>query len=263
MDKELHLLAEKWLGKTVSAVIDRPIGYRHVTDHGTVIYPVNYGFIPGTIDGDGEETDVYVLGPDAPLNEVHGVVVGVIHRTNDCEDKLVMAADYTDPADFTQNVIREKTAFVEQYFRSELIALTEKSCGAVIFRNDRRAREYLVVFQNGSRTYSIPKGHTEANETDEECARREVFEETGLDVRFIEGFRESVSYPLNMPDINVARRKAVVLFLARVGGTNSFSQANEGEIGKYLWLGADEAVKTLPKHYASVIEAAEKFLQNR
>ena len=31
------------LGKAVHAVVDRPIGYRH----GDIVYPVNYGYIPG------------------------------------------------------------------------------------------------------------------------------------------------------------------------------------------------------------------------
>lgn len=261
MDEELRLLADNWLGKTVSAVIDRPIGYRHVTDRGTVIYPVNYGYIPNTVGGDGEEIDVYVLGPDVPVHEAHGIIAGVIRRTDDCEIKLVMAADSAAPADFTQNVIREKTSFVERFFHSEIISLDEKSCGAVIFRNNNGKREYLVVFQNASRTYSVPKGHIEANETDKECARREVFEETGLDVRFIEGFRESISYPLIFADMHVPRRKTVVLFLAEVEGTVTFSQANDGEIGKYLWLGAKEAAELLPKHYAHMAEAAESFIR--
>ena len=37
-----------WLGKTVNITMDRPIGTRH-PKHPEIIYPVNYGYIPGVI----------------------------------------------------------------------------------------------------------------------------------------------------------------------------------------------------------------------
>ena len=46
-----------YLGQTVSVVMDRPLGSKH-PKHG-FIYPVNYGYIPNTISGDGEELDAY------------------------------------------------------------------------------------------------------------------------------------------------------------------------------------------------------------
>ena len=51
--------AERWqkakdlMGKFVHIVVDRPIGYQH----GDIVYPINYGYIPGMIAGDGEEQD--------------------------------------------------------------------------------------------------------------------------------------------------------------------------------------------------------------
>lgn len=41
--------------------MDRPLGTKH-PKHGWE-YPVNYGYIPGTVSGDGEELDAYILGP--------------------------------------------------------------------------------------------------------------------------------------------------------------------------------------------------------
>ena len=43
----------KLLGKIVTVQVDRPIGYLH----GDILYPVNYGFVPGLMGGDGEEQD--------------------------------------------------------------------------------------------------------------------------------------------------------------------------------------------------------------
>ena len=54
-----------YLGQTVTIGIDRPIGYVHRKGEKTLIYPINYGYIPDVLGGDGEELDVYLLGVDA------------------------------------------------------------------------------------------------------------------------------------------------------------------------------------------------------
>ena len=60
----------------------------------------------------------------------------------------------------------------------------EKSCGAVVFRNERRdgaLQRYVLMIKHSSQGhYSFPKGHVEAGETEIKTAEREVFEETGL-----------------------------------------------------------------------------------
>jgi len=91
----------------------RPLGSKH-PKHG-FIYPVNYGFIPGTVSGDGEELDAYVLGEHKPLETFTGKVVAIIHRTNDNDDKLVVMADGRN---YTDEQIRALTEFQEQYFES-------------------------------------------------------------------------------------------------------------------------------------------------
>ena len=73
------------LGKIVHVVVDRPVGYRH----GDILYPINYGYIPGVLAGDGEEQDVYILGISEPITEFDGQVVGAVRRKNDRENKLV------------------------------------------------------------------------------------------------------------------------------------------------------------------------------
>ena len=79
---------KKYLGKIVKVVMDRPLGSKH-PKHGYV-YPVNYGYIPDTKSGDGEELDAYVLGVNEPLQEFEGQVIAIIHRTNDNDDKLIV-----------------------------------------------------------------------------------------------------------------------------------------------------------------------------
>lgn len=105
-----------YIGKTVRVEIDRPLNSKH-PKHG-FIYPVNYGYIPNTLSGDGEELDCYVLGIDEPVGTFEGECIAVIHRTNDDDDKLVIVPKGRY---FTDEEIRELTNFQEQYFESDII----------------------------------------------------------------------------------------------------------------------------------------------
>lgn len=88
MDSEhRNRMITEMMGKPVHIIVYRPIGYQH----GDMVYPVNYGYIPGLMAGDGEEQDAYILGVRQPLAEFDGQVIGAIRRMNDCEDKLVVA----------------------------------------------------------------------------------------------------------------------------------------------------------------------------
>lgn len=107
----------KIIGREVTVVIDRPLGSTH-PKHPYIRYPINYGFIPGILAGDGEEQDAYLLGVDHPVQEFSGEIVAVIHRLDDVEDKWVVSPKNRR---FSEEEIREATAFQEQYFRVRII----------------------------------------------------------------------------------------------------------------------------------------------
>ena len=104
------------LGKNVTVIIDRPMGTYH-PKHRDIFYPVNYGYISGVMAGDGEEQDAYVLGVNEPLQEFTGVVIAIIHRFDDVEDKWVVAPEGVT---FTKEEIWEQVKFQEQYFKAEI-----------------------------------------------------------------------------------------------------------------------------------------------
>ena len=105
------------IGKTVKVTVDRPLGSRH-PNHPDILYHVNYGYVDGVMGGDCEWQDAYVLGVDEPIAEFVGVVIAIIHRTNDCEDKWVVAPNGVS---FTRDEIELAVHFQEQYFESEIL----------------------------------------------------------------------------------------------------------------------------------------------
>lgn len=113
-------LVKSYLGKAVDIKIDRPIGYVHKKENYCLTYPINYGYIPGVIGGDGEELDVYLLGVDKPVTEYSAEIIGIAHRENDVEDKLVAA-----PVDlnFTKEEVEQAIHFQEQYYRTTVEVL--------------------------------------------------------------------------------------------------------------------------------------------
>lgn len=108
--------SKDFLGKIVKVKIDRPLGSKHSEKFPKHIYPLNYGYVPNTISGDGKELDVYVLGVFEPVDEYEGKVIAIIRRTNDNDDKLIVSnKEYTD------DQIRALTEFQEQFFESIII----------------------------------------------------------------------------------------------------------------------------------------------
>ena len=213
------------LGKQVHVVVDRPIGYHH----GNIRYPINYGYIPGIIAGDGEDQDAYILGVNEPISEFDGQVVAAVLRKNDCEDKLVVAPVGSV---YHQGQIAEGVGFQEQYFDSRIIACFEKSCGVLPYRVIDGERKFLLVFETYSQCWSIPKGHIEPGETDEQAALRELYEETGLTAKLNTTHVAAVEYPTS-----AYARKQVAFFLGQVDGIPA---VREGEIEKYKWVTAEE-----------------------
>ena len=111
--EERETLARSYLGRVVHVGIDRPVGYVHHKEKYDLHYPINYGYIPGVLGGDGEEMDVYLLGVDVPVAEYDAHIIAIVHRENDVEDKLVGV-----PAGmaFSKEEIAAAVRFQEQYY---------------------------------------------------------------------------------------------------------------------------------------------------
>ena len=108
--------SKDYLGKILKIKLDRPFGSKH-PEYGN-IYPVNYGYVPNTISGDGKELDVYLLGVFEPVEKYEGECIAIVHRTNDNDDKLIVVPVGKDYSDDAINALIE---FQEQYFEHIII----------------------------------------------------------------------------------------------------------------------------------------------
>lgn len=131
----------------------------------------------------------------------------------------------------------------------------EKSCGAVVYFNFGNEIKYILV-ESTRRHWGFPKGHVVLGETEIETARREICEETGLKVNFIEGFKEEIRYIL-YEDID----KTVVYFLAEAENTNIAIDISE--IEDFAWLNYKDSLEKISfKNVKNVLIKAHQFLLN-
>ena len=109
-------MSEKYLNKIIEVTVDRPLGTKHPKYD--LIYPANYGYIKGTLSGDGEELDAYILDVKSPLVKFTGRVIAIIRRLNEDDDKLIVVEDGKN---FNDEQIRKLTYFQEKYFDSIIL----------------------------------------------------------------------------------------------------------------------------------------------
>ena len=99
----------------------------------------------------------------------------------------------------------------------------EKSCGAVVFTRMNNEIKYLLI-RNLTGIYGFPKGHVEQGETEEQTALREVFEEVGLVVKLVSGFRSEDEHPIPQKENTM---KQIVYFLGEYSNQEFTYQIEE------------------------------------
>jgi len=109
---------KKYIGQTVAIRVDQAIGSTYSGHGEKITYPINYGFVPNTISGDGAELDAYILGVEDPLIEFEGECIAIIHRENDDnDDKLVIVQKGNS---FSDEEIIKLTHFQEKFFEIKI-----------------------------------------------------------------------------------------------------------------------------------------------
>ena len=109
-------LLKKYIGQKVHVTVDRKLGSKH--PNWGFIYPTNYGYIPNTISGDGEELDAYILGVFDPLDFFDGICIAILHRLDENDDKLIVVPEGKN---YTNEQINCLTEFRERFFNHSII----------------------------------------------------------------------------------------------------------------------------------------------
>ena len=138
---------------------------------------------------------------------------------------------------------------------------TEVAAGGVVFRRVTAGFEVAIADQqdriSGEATFRLPKGKVDPGETLEETARREVAEETGLEVRILEPLREQRYEYLDLEGRRVP--KLVHFFLMEHASGDPAPR--DGEFERVFWCPIEEAgVRlTFPGERRAVDEARSRL----
>ncbi len=108
--------AAQYIGKTVTVKMDRPMGSTH--PRCGVLYPVNYGTLPGTNAPDDGEIDAYVVGIFEPVDEFTGMCIAVIHRLDDDDDTRIVVPENTA---YSNDHMLALTEFQERFFHPVVV----------------------------------------------------------------------------------------------------------------------------------------------
>jgi 8-oxo-dGTP diphosphatase len=137
--------------------------------------------------------------------------------------------------------------------RSKTNRSIKRAAGCVAYRRDGDSLLILLILDRYGR-WTLPKGHLEPGESEEQAATREVFEET------------AVTGTLGPPVARIAytvikngrpRAKQVSFFLLHAAVSRVAPQA--GEVGAAEWFAPDEALTRIG--YTQVREVLEQAIK--
>jgi len=114
----------------------------------------------------------------------------------------------------------------------------------VISKSDPSLVALMARFNRGGKLeWCIPKGHLEQDETSEQAAIREVFEETGLEAQIIEYLGE-VNYQFIQDGFKISKTVHVYL-MQQTGGELSFDKDPHKEASELEWVQVSELLARL------------------
>lgn len=224
---------ETMLGRYVRVRVVNPV--HSVNRHSGFTYELNYGLIEGKKHYDFVSSGAYIMGINHPVRTFDGRVIAVIRYRDGSPAEYVVAPKSTrfishQVADAVKFALGDKDAVIE--------CLYERSCGAIVYRFINDELRFLLIKNLRSANWGFPKGHVERGESNEDTARREVLEETGIHIKIMPDFSSKSEYT-----IHGRVEKSVTIFLAKAEDVHTIIQKEE--IEDYAWLGFNKAMERL------------------
>ena len=135
----------------------------------------------------------------------------------------------------------------------------EISAGIVLYNDDNDEVQFLVLKYPGGH-WDFVKGKMENSEEPKQTAIRETKEETGIiDVEFIDGFNEEISYTFYVKNKEIDKK--VIFYL---GKTKSTEIIISHEHLDFAWLNFKDAMERITYENAKrVLTKANNLLQSR
>lgn len=200
-----------------------------------------------------ETINAYIIEDDLLKNkkEYEGKVISVIEMQEKDEKRIVVAKkasqiSYAEIKGYFRDVSELKNA--------KLHCLFEKSAGVILYKKISGKPHYLIIYSKKNYP-GFPKGHIEYGETEEAAAKREVLEETGVQVELKSNFRETISYIV----FDTPIQKEVVFFLAEMP-ENEKINIDINELNGFEIVTFDEAKSILDEGLMEILKVAENVI---
>lgn len=234
------------LGKCVKIRVTNPIGASDA--EGNFTYRLNFGTVIGR-QSHSPVKGAFIMGVNHPVRHFDGRVIAVAKRLSRKEIYFIVAPKSKR---FIIHQIKDALSFLGLDFSVD--CFYERSCGAIVLRDFGNEKRFLLIKNKRSAHWGFPKGHIEEGETDEDTARREVLEETGLHIELLPGFKSKSEYM-----IQGKIEKTVLIFLAQTNDTETIIQPEE--IEDYIWLNFDNALSTLNyENDKAILQRAQEYI---
>ena len=135
--------------------------------------------------------------------------------------------------------------------------IVEKSAGIIPYKDGKfLLLHYPSMKENEKGHWGFPKGHVEEGEREIDTAKREMKEETGLDVDIVFGFKDEISYFYKFQ--GKLHKKTVIFF---IGIPKSTDVKLSYEHDAFKWVSYEEAKKLITfENERKVLERAYEFI---
>jgi 8-oxo-dGTP pyrophosphatase MutT (NUDIX family) len=140
--------------------------------------------------------------------------------------------------------------------RSKTKPSVKRAAGCVVYRHDGEALRILLILDKYGH-WTLPKGHLEPGESEEQAAVREVFEETAVS-GVLGPLVAQIAY--DVVKNSRPRTKQVSFFLLHAADGSASPQA--GEVAAVEWVAPDQALARIGyRQVREVLARAMKMIQ--